>query len=131
MTAKKRVQDKPTAGGRSAPGARSVAASALTSSSGQGQREPEAAEQQPGAQQVRLTMGSDGRLLIPAEIRKQAGLTPGATVIAELRDGVITLSTWATRLRRLQSMFQAYRRPGVSEVDEFLAERRRMWGEED
>ena len=131
MTAKKRVEDKPTAGGWSARGARSLGAPVRISGSGQGQHEPEAAEGQPGVQHVRLKMGADGRLLIPAEIRRQAGLMPGATVIAELRDGEITLSTWATRLRRLQGMFRACRRPGVSEVDEFLAERRRMWGEEE
>ncbi len=36
----------------------------------------------------------------------------------------------AARVREVQEAFRKYKRPGESVVDEFLAERRRLWGEE-
>jgi plasmid stability protein len=34
------------------------------------------------------------------------------------------------RVRSVQAAFEKYKRPGESVVDEFLAERRRLWGED-
>jgi AbrB family looped-hinge helix DNA binding protein len=42
------------------------------------------------------TVDRYGRVIIPAELRKKLGLTPGTRVRFELKDGVIYL----TRLRR-------------------------------
>jgi AbrB family looped-hinge helix DNA binding protein len=79
---------------------------------------------------VRLKVGPDGRVLIPAELRRAAGIVPGDTVLAEIRDGAVEIATLATRIRRVQDMLAPYKQPGVSIVDEFIAEKRAMWGEE-
>ncbi|MGQ0563649.1 MAG: AbrB/MazE/SpoVT family DNA-binding domain-containing protein [Gemmobacter sp.] len=79
---------------------------------------------------VRLKVGPDGRVLIPADLRKAAGIVPGDTVLAELRDGAVEIATFATRIRRVQELLAPYKKPGVSIVDEFIAEKRAMWGEE-
>jgi AbrB family looped-hinge helix DNA binding protein len=79
---------------------------------------------------VRLKVGPDGRVLIPADMRRAAGIVPGDTVLAEIRDGAVEIATLATRIRRVQDMLAPYKKPGVSIVDEFIAEKRAMWGEE-
>lgn len=73
---------------------------------------------------VRIKVGPDGRILIPAELRRAAGLEPGVTVLVDLKDGELRIATSATRVRQLQALFAPFKRPGVSEVDEFIAERR-------
>jgi AbrB family looped-hinge helix DNA binding protein len=73
---------------------------------------------------ARLKVGPDGRILIPADLRRAAGLEPGAAVMAELKDGELRLSTWGTRLRRIQDIAAKYKTEGKSVVDEFIAEKR-------
>jgi AbrB family looped-hinge helix DNA binding protein len=79
---------------------------------------------------VRLKVGADGRVLIPAELRKAAGIAPGSTVDAEVVDGELRLIPFAEKLRRVQALLAPLKRPGVDEIEEFLAERRSMWGED-
>lgn len=79
---------------------------------------------QPFGGPVRLKVGPDGRILIPADMRRAAGLEPGATVLADLRDGEIRLATSATRLRRLQAIVRRHDRGSGSVVDEFIADKR-------
>jgi hypothetical protein len=45
-------------------------------------------------------------------------------------DGVLHLQSRRSMLARLQEEAKALKRPGESVVDEFLSERRAMWGEE-
>lgn len=78
----------------------------------------------------RLKVGPDGRILIPADLRREAGIEPGATVLAEIKDGALEITTFALRVKRVQAIFAPLRQEGVSIVDEFIAERRAMWGEE-
>ena len=71
-------------------------------------------------------MGDGGRLVIPAEFRRDLGLLPGAVVvISETEDGDLRISTPAAGLRRARALVSRYVRPGDSLVDELLAERRR------
>ncbi|MFN0115462.1 MAG: AbrB/MazE/SpoVT family DNA-binding domain-containing protein [Paracoccaceae bacterium] len=79
---------------------------------------------------ARIKVGPDGRILIPVELRREAGIEPGSTVLVEVRDGEVCVATVAARLRRVQEIAKKYKRTGESVVDEFLAERRAMWGEE-
>jgi bifunctional DNA-binding transcriptional regulator/antitoxin component of YhaV-PrlF toxin-antitoxin module len=73
---------------------------------------------------MRLTMGGDGRLLIPAELRDAVGIERGAVVIAEVEDGRLVLESYDARIDRLQARLAKYKRPGESVVDEFIAEKR-------
>jgi AbrB family looped-hinge helix DNA binding protein len=70
-------------------------------------------------------MGEGGRLVIPAEFRRELGLTPGAVVvISETGDGDLRISTPAAGLRRARALVSRYVQPGDSLTDELLAERR-------
>ena len=74
---------------------------------------------------IRTRVGDGGRLVIPAEFRRELGLTPGApVVITEMEDGDLRVSTSLARLRRAQDLLRRYVAPGDSLVDELLAERR-------
>jgi bifunctional DNA-binding transcriptional regulator/antitoxin component of YhaV-PrlF toxin-antitoxin module len=77
------------------------------------------------------SFGKDGRILIPIALREAAGVKPGERVSIRIADGAIIIETIATQIRKVQAMVAPYIRPGESIVDEFIAEKRRMWGEED
>ena len=79
---------------------------------------------EPAAPSVRLRVGPDGRILIPAEMRRAAGLVPGAVVVASVMEGEVRLASLDVRIRRLQGIFAKYKRPGIDEVDAFIAEKR-------
>ena len=71
-----------------------------------------------------LSVGRDGRILIPAEVRDAIGIKRGGKVVAEVRDGMLVIDTLEARLQRIQARLAPYRTPGESVVDEFIAERR-------
>ncbi|MFA5507048.1 MAG: AbrB/MazE/SpoVT family DNA-binding domain-containing protein [Vulcanimicrobiota bacterium] len=74
-----------------------------------------------------MKMSEGGRVVVPAEIRKALNVRDGDTVYWELVDGEARLSTKLSRLRRSQQVVQrvAPNRPGMSVVEELLAERKR------
>ena len=41
-----------------------------------------------------------------------------------VEDGEVRISTWPNRVRQIQEVFAPMRRPGVSIVDELIADRR-------
>lgn len=46
-----------------------------------------------------VTMDRAGRLVIPSEIRREAGLEPGAPLEIRLRDGVVEIEPQAMQVR--------------------------------
>jgi ribonuclease VapC len=74
-------------------------------------------------------LGADGRLMIPASIRDAAGIKRGDKVTLRVEDGRIVVESWRSTIKRIQDMLAHLKVPGESVVDEFLAERRAMWGE--
>ena len=77
-----------------------------------------------------LRVAPDGRLLIPAEMRQAMQLGDGGHVVAHVEAGELRVIAQAVSIQQIEARMRKYRRPGVSEVDAFLAERRAMWGEE-
>jgi AbrB family looped-hinge helix DNA binding protein len=69
-------------------------------------------------------LGEDGRLVIPATLRKELGLHPGDTVVIESDGDSLLLRSYERVLQEVQESFATCRLPGVSIVDELLAERR-------
>lgn len=69
-------------------------------------------------------------MLIPAKMREAMLLGSPGRVTARVVDGELTIISPQAALRRVQKMAQKFKKPGESVVDEFLAERRAMWGEE-
>ena len=83
------------------------------------------------AKTASATLGPDGRLLIPAAIRDAAGIKRGEKVTLRVEDGRILVSSIRADWNRLNGMFAHLKKPGESVVDDFLAERRALWGEDE
>ncbi len=67
-----------------------------------------------------------GRILLPLQIRKELGVKPGMELLLTYADGALRIETRANALARARRLARRLVRPGVSVVDEFLAERRRL-----
>jgi AbrB family looped-hinge helix DNA binding protein len=80
---------------------------------------------------ARGRVSESGRLSLPAEFRKAVGLERGGNVVIELDEGEIRIRTIHQTVARAQELARKLfaDKPEVS-VDNFLAERRRDWGEE-
>jgi AbrB family looped-hinge helix DNA binding protein len=80
---------------------------------------------------ARGRVSESGRLSLPAEFRKAVGLERGGAVVIELDEGEIRIRTVREAVRRVQALARELfaDKPEVS-VENFLAERRKDWGEE-
>ena len=77
-----------------------------------------------------LKVASDGRVLIPLEMREAMTLGEDGRVTAHVEGGELRLVTPAVAVRQMQARMRKFKKPGESMVDRFLAERRALWGEE-
>lgn len=67
-----------------------------------------------------------GKIVIPAELRRAMGIADGDTVVLEREDdGRVVLKTYRQVVREIQEEMRRMIPPGVSLVDDLLAERRR------
>lgn len=69
-------------------------------------------------------VNENGRILIPAAMREQMNLKAGDSVVLTLQDGVLRVESYLAVVRKIQEEFASFRKPGVSLVDEFIAEKR-------
>jgi AbrB family looped-hinge helix DNA binding protein len=83
------------------------------------------------AKRERVKLGDGGRIVIPAAMREAMGVKPGDELICHVEDGELRVRSYADNLKRIQQYVSQFKKPGESVVDEFLAERRAMWGEDD
>ncbi|HEV2399287.1 MAG TPA: AbrB/MazE/SpoVT family DNA-binding domain-containing protein [Candidatus Sulfotelmatobacter sp.] len=74
--------------------------------------------------EVRLKLNENGRVVIPLEFRRALGVQAGDEVILSWKDDEIRITTMQRRLERAQRRARQYVKPGVSLVDELIAERR-------
>lgn len=79
------------------------------------------AHSNPAASEV--SVGPQGRLVIPAAVRKALGIEAGDTLLLHVSDGSLVLERRDAVLRRMQKRYEGVRE-GVSLVDELIAERR-------
>ncbi len=70
-----------------------------------------------------VTIKPDGRVLVPAALRKAFGVEPGEPLVARVEEGRLVLERRADVLKRAQGRFADIGQD-VSLVDELLAERR-------
>jgi AbrB family looped-hinge helix DNA binding protein len=73
-----------------------------------------------------VVMGDRGRLVIPAEVRKAAGIDEGTKLVLLPTDGGLVLMTREQLRQRVRDDLA-----GADLVDELLAERRRAAAAED
>jgi AbrB family looped-hinge helix DNA binding protein len=64
-----------------------------------------------------------GRVVIPAELRRRLDLEPGSSVALVLQDGLLSLMTVGQGIERAQRIVRKHSN-GKSLVDELIAERR-------
>jgi AbrB family looped-hinge helix DNA binding protein len=69
-------------------------------------------------------MGPQGRVVIPARLRRALRLQAGDALIARIDEDRLVLERPQAALGRLQRAFTEAVPPGVSLVDELLADRR-------
>jgi AbrB family looped-hinge helix DNA binding protein len=77
------------------------------------------------APSVKVRLGPDGRVVIPATMREVLGLKEGDVLFARLEGGEIKLLTAQAAMRRAQAIVRPFVAEGVSLVDELIADRRR------
>ena len=70
-----------------------------------------------------VTLGPQGRIVIPAAARALLGIEPGQRLSLEVDEDRLVLEPQATAARRARGMF-ARLATGTSVVDELIAERR-------
>ena len=71
-----------------------------------------------------ITVGPDGRLVIPIEFRRALGIDHGGDVLMALENGELRLVGRDAAIRRAQAIVARHVPRGVSLVDELIAERR-------
>ena len=74
--------------------------------------------------EARLRINENGRVVIPAAFRKALGINPRDVIILRLDEDELRITTMKSRIERAQRHARQYIKPGVSLVDELIAERR-------
>jgi len=75
-------------------------------------------------ERTRLKITGSGRIVIPADFRRALGVAAGGEIILRWEDNELRISTIKQNLERAQRRARQYLKPGVSLVDELIAERR-------
>jgi AbrB family looped-hinge helix DNA binding protein len=76
------------------------------------------------ALQARTKINANGRIVIPAEIRKAMGIQPGETLVMEVVDGALHIESFQRKLARMQDELIQLVGPDRSLADELVADRR-------
>jgi antitoxin component of MazEF toxin-antitoxin module len=78
----------------------------------------------PERNSVWVDVGGDGSVIIPADLLKRAGLKPDGRVYIGLQGEGLELLSGGAAIRSARALAAKYKKPGVSVVDELIAERR-------
>ena len=71
----------------------------------------------------RVRVGARGRIAIPAQARREIGIKDGDALILRVEDGRLLIEKPEQILKRLQDRVSESLAPGISLVEELLAER--------
>lgn len=74
--------------------------------------------------EIRIRLAENGRVVIPAQVRKDLGVESGGEIILEKEDNGYRITTRQQRLAEARRRIRRYVKPGVSLADELIAERR-------
>jgi AbrB family looped-hinge helix DNA binding protein len=72
----------------------------------------------------RVTLNENGRIVIPAAMRKALKVKPGDELLLHMEDGDLHVTTRVQRIRKAKELVGRYVPEGVSLADELIAERR-------
>jgi hypothetical protein len=86
--------------------------------------EDETSAERQGKEVFWLEVNSDGSLPLPREVARVLRADPGRRVFARIKDGHLTLMSGEAALAEAKAIVRKYVPPGVSLVDELIADRR-------
>ena len=69
-------------------------------------------------------LNEDGRLLIPAAMRKAMGIEPGDSLLLSLEDDTLRVASIKSGLRRAQALVRRHVPEGTSLADALIEQRR-------
>jgi AbrB family looped-hinge helix DNA binding protein len=69
-------------------------------------------------------MSKEGRVLIPAAVRQELGLSENEPLSIYVEDGEVRIVSRLQAIRRMQQRMARHKKPGEGVVDELLRERR-------
>ena len=72
---------------------------------------------------TRMRVNENGRVVIPAPFRRALGIKAGDEVLLRIEDNELRITTLKRRLQRAQRVVRKHVNPGISLVDELIAER--------
>ncbi len=75
-------------------------------------------------QEIRLRLSENGRVVIPAQVRKALGVEAGDEIILEQEQNAFRITTQQQRIAEARKRILRYIKPGARLVDELIAERR-------
>jgi len=75
------------------------------------------------AEEARVRVSQNGRLVIPASFRRALGIKVGDEVLLRMLDDELRITTQQRRIQRAQGRARRYLKGRPSLVDELLAER--------
>ena len=73
---------------------------------------------------TRVNVLPNGRLVLPASLRRSLGVEKGGQIVAELIDGEVRLSTPDAALDRARAIFRQYVPAGTDISAEIISDRR-------
>lgn len=74
-------------------------------------------------QRVKIIEG--GKLVIPAAMRRELGISTGDTVVIDVTGGELRVRSLPAAIARAQAILRRYVPEGVSLADDLIADRRR------
>ena len=80
---------------------------------------------------VKVRIGPEGRVLVPAAFRERLGIKEGDVLFARIEDGELIFLTPQAAMRRAQAIVRRFVPDDISLVDELIADRRREAARED
>jgi AbrB family looped-hinge helix DNA binding protein len=75
-------------------------------------------------QEIRLKLSENGRVVIPAQVRKALGVEAGDEIILQRDHDAFRITTQQQRIAAARKNIRRYIKPGTRLVDELIAERR-------
>lgn len=76
------------------------------------------------AKESHARINENGRVVIPAEFRRNLGIKAGDTVVLRIENDELRITTLQQRLAKAQQWVRKHVAPGTSLSDELIAERR-------
>jgi AbrB family looped-hinge helix DNA binding protein len=74
---------------------------------------------------VQVKVAANGRFVLPADVRKQLGIEAGDTLMLNVDEFGVTLTTATQRVAKAQALYREYSKgKPLFTVDEFIAEKR-------